>query len=132
MDSFLVGSFREIDFIHIDVRDVVFMPTLDAPLDQPFPFVYIIAIENRGSEAVTFIGRKWVVSEHQGSVAVVEGDGIIGQTPRVEPGETFSYNSYHTIGRDSTAGGAYFGQLDSGELVCVRIPEFTMRVPDLD
>ncbi len=130
MDLFKVGTIREVDFIRIEVRDVVFMPTLDAPADQPFPFVYIIAIENIGSEAVTFIGRKWVVSEHEGSVAVVEGEGIVGQTPRVVPGDVFSYNSYHTIGKDSTASGAYFGRLDSGELVCVRIPEFTMRVPD--
>jgi len=130
VDLFKVGTIREVDFIRIEVRDVVFMPTLDAPADQPFPFVYIIAIENIGSEAVTFIGRKWVVSEHEGSVAVVEGEGIVGQTPRVVPGDVFSYNSYHTIGKDSTASGAYFGRLDSGELVCVRIPEFTMRVPD--
>lgn len=131
MDLLAVGNIREIDFIRIEVRDVIFMPTLDAPADQPFPFVYIIAMDNTGSEAVTFIGRKWVVSEHEGSVSVVEGEGIVGQTPRVVPGDVFSYNSYHTIGKDSTASGAYFGRLDSGELVCVRIPEFTMRVPDL-
>jgi len=130
VDLLAVVNIREIDFIRVNVRDVIFMPSLDAPADQPFPFVYLISIENTGEEAATIVGRKWVVSEHEGSVTVVEGDGIVGETPRLEPGGVFAYNSYHTIGKDSTASGAYFARLDSGELVCVRIPEFTMKVPD--
>ena len=125
----VVAAIREIDFVKVEVRDVVFMPSLEAPLDQPYPFVYIIAIRNHGEEAVTFLGRKWVVTSEGGERTVVEGDGIIGQKPRVGPDEVFSYNSYHTVASNSVASGAYFGRLDSGEPVCVRIPEFKMNVP---
>ena len=92
MDRSGVGSIREVESIRVEVREVIYMPTLEAPSAQPYPFVYIIAIENLGAEAVTFFGRKWVVSEEGGDVSVVEGEGIVGQKPRGDPGEVSSYN----------------------------------------
>lgn len=70
-----------------------------------------------------------LVSMLSGQRMVVEGDGVVGEFPRLEPGEHFSYNSYHTIGSDSVAEGAYFGVTADGELVFTRIPRFEMRVP---
>jgi ApaG protein len=69
------------------------------------------------------------VVDADGGTLVVEGDGVVGKTPCLEPGESFSYNSYHTIGSDSVAEGAFFGLTDSGEAVRVRIPRFEMKVP---
>jgi hypothetical protein len=61
---------------------------------------------------------------------VVEGDGVVGKFPRLEPGESFSYNSYHVIGADSIAEGAFFGVTADGTPVFTRIPPFEMRSPD--
>ena len=78
---------------------------------------------------MTIKGRKWVVTDAEGQRLVVEGDGVVGEYPRLEPGEHFSYNSYHTIGSDSVAEGAYFGITKDGEPVFTRIPHFEMRAP---
>jgi ApaG protein len=78
---------------------------------------------------VTIKGRKWVVTDADDQCVVVEGDGVVGKFPRLETGEDFSYNSYHVIGSDSVAEGAFFGTTDEGEPVCTRIPPFEMRVP---
>lgn len=119
----------ELDGLRVTVDRVTFMPQLEASEDRPYPFVYFITIHNDSVETVTIKGRKWVVTDAGGGTVVVEGDGVVGKFPRLQPGEHFSYNSYHTIGADSVAEGAYIGMTDEGMPVIVRIPRFEMTVP---
>ncbi len=119
----------ELEGLRVTVDRVTFMPQLEVAKERPFPFVYFITIHNDSAEAVTIKGRKWVVTDVCGETIVVEGDGIVGKFPRLEPGEHFSYNSCHTIGADSAAEGAYLGVTDEGVPVFVRIPRFEMKVP---
>lgn len=125
-------KFANLPGLSVKVDRVQFDPGLTAPPDKPFPFVYYISIHNRSSEVVTLFGRKWVVrDDHDGETLVVEGDGIVGQFPRIEPGESFSYNSYHVIRHESIAAGAFFGTTESGVPVRVSIPDFRMEPPML-
>lgn len=119
----------ELAGLRATVDRVVHMPHLDAPSDRPHPYVYFITIHNGSDQAVTIKGRKWVVTDAEGNRLVVEGDGVVGQTPRLEPGENFTYNSYHVISSDSVAEGAFFGLTDEGEAVFTRIPSFAMKIP---
>ncbi len=122
--------FTELAGLHVIVNRVVHMPQLDAPPDRPHPFVYFITIHNDSTTTVTIKGRKWVVTDADDRCVVVEGDGVVGEFPRLEPGQRFSYNSYHTIGSDSVAEGAFFGVAENGEPVFTRIPRFELRVPN--
>ncbi|MEQ1858558.1 MAG: ApaG domain [Chthoniobacteraceae bacterium] len=119
----------ELDGLRATIDRVVHVPHLDAPPERPHPFVYFITIHNDSYDAVTIRGRKWVVTDVNEERLVVEGDGVVGQFPRIEPGEHFSYNSYHTIGADSVAEGAFFGVTDGGERVFTRIPAFELTAP---
>ena len=119
----------ELEGLRVTVDSVNFMPQLQASEERPFPFVYHITIHNDSAETVTIKGRKWVVTDAGGETIVVEGDGVVGKFPRLETGEHFSYNSYHTIGSDSVAEGAYIGVTDDGTPVLVRIPRFEMKAP---
>lgn len=121
---------RENNEIQVKVDDVVYMPSLDAPAEKPHPFVYFISIFNNSTRAVTIRGRKWVVRQDDGEVTVVEGEGVVGQTPLIEPGGHFSYNSYHVVAVGATASGAFFGEGADGEWMFARIPEFRLEVPD--
>ncbi|MEA3187603.1 MAG: ApaG protein [Chthoniobacter sp.] len=125
-----MGDFRELKGLRVHIDKVVYMPHLDAPAERPHPFVYFITIRNSSAETVTIKGRKWVVTDAHGHRIVVEGDGVVGECPRLAPGEEFSYNSYHVIGSDSVAEGAFIGGLEDGERVITRIPKFEMRVPE--
>lgn len=122
-------AISELEGLRATVDRVVFMPSLGASADRPFPFVYFITIHNESGDTVTIKGRKWIVVDAGGDTLVVEGDGVVGKSPRLLPGENFSYNSYHTIGSDSAAEGAFFGVTDSGGLVRVPIPRFEMKLP---
>ncbi|MEZ5301155.1 MAG: ApaG domain [Verrucomicrobiales bacterium] len=122
----------ELPEIRVSVESVLYMPSLDAPEDRPHPFLYFICIHNESAETVTIRARKWIVrpaSGAAGAVHVVEGDGVVGQTPTLKPGEDFSYNSYHVVPGDSVAEGAFFGEDGLGRRFCARIPAFQMEVP---
>lgn len=123
------ATFTELQGLRATVDRVVYMPQLEAPEDRPFPFVYFITIHNDSPETVTIKGRKWVVADADDQHIVVEGDGVVGKFPRLMPGQSFSYNSFHVIGSDSRAEGAFFGVTESGEPVFTRIPPFEMRAP---
>lgn len=125
----MANVIREFEGLRVRVDDVVYMPGLDAPPDKPHPFVYFISIHNDSPVPVTIRGRKWVVREDDGEITVVEGDGVVGQTPVIDPGGHFSYNSYHVVNRGATASGAFFGEA-AGEWICTRIPEFRLEAPE--
>lgn len=121
-------TITELEGLSVQVDDVIYMPSLDAPVEKPHPFVYFISIKNNSSQQVTIQGRKWVVKEGS-DVTVVEGDGVVGQTPVLAPGENFSYNSYHVIAANAVAEGAFFGKTASGDWVFTKIPPFELKVP---
>ena len=99
------------------------------PPDKPHAFVYFITIENGSDRSVTLLGRKWVVVHGDGTRLVIEGDKIVGETPRLPPGEQFSYNSYHVTGMDACAHGSFHGVDEFGNRVHVILPPFEMNIP---
>lgn len=126
----MAADAQELTGLNAHVDDVIYMPSLQAPEDRPHPFVYFITISNQSDETVTIRGRKWIISHADSNrKTVVEGEGVVNQTPRLAPGEDFSYNSYHVIKSDSSASGAFFATTDDGRIVYTRIPEFEMHVP---
>jgi ApaG protein len=101
----------------------------ELPADRPHAFIYYLTIQNDSDRTVTLLGRKWVVEHMDGTQLVVEGDKIVGETPRLEPGQHFSYNSYHVTHCDARAHGSFHGIDDQGRRIFVRIPMFDMRIP---
>ena len=111
------------------VDRVEYDPELPASPEQPYPFVYYITIRNGSDRTLTLKGRKWVVRAESGEITAVEGDGVVGCFPRLEPGEEFSYNSYHTTAGRALAEGAYLAVTEEGEAVLARIPPFQLIPP---
>ena len=72
-----------------------------------------------------------MVTSSRGEVTAVEGDGVVGEFPQIEPGAKFSYNSYHLLDAPSAeAEGSYIGVDGRGRKVLTRIPRFKMVVPE--
>ncbi len=99
------------------------------PPDKPHAFVYHITINNRSDRTITLLGRKWVVLHADGTRLVIEGDKIVGETPRLTPGEQFSYNSYHVTGVDAVAQGSFHGVDELGRKIHVILPPFELAIP---
>ena len=117
--------------LNVIIDRVVYIPDAQTPPDRPHAFAYFITIQNDSEETVTIKGRKWVIRNDAAEVTAVEGDGVVGEFPRLEPGEHFSYNSYHINNTQVCwAEGAYLGVTEDGRKVITRIPRFEMKVPE--
>ena len=101
------------------------------PPDKPHAFVYFITILNESERVVTLLGRKWVLAHDDGRREIIEGEKIVGESPRLEPGEVFSYNSYHVTGGPVPAHGSFHGIDETGARIHVQLPPFKMAVHDV-
>ena len=95
-------------------------------------FIYFISINNLSDRKVTLLGRKWILTNSDGTTTVVEGEKIVGECPTIEPGDTFSYNSYHVTHLSAIASGSFHGVDDSGHKIHVKMPPFQLEVPEED
>jgi len=112
------------------VDKVIYCPEAETPPDRPYCFIYYISIHNGTKSPVTIKGRKWVVTNDRSEITAVEGEGVVGQTPTILPGDSFSYNSFHLLDtRNAVAEGSYLGLDAAGCHVITRIPRFEMKVP---
>ena len=82
----------ELSGLDVIIDDVIYMPSLEAPADKPQPFVYFITIKNNSDKAVKICGRKWVITVLNGDKTIVEGDGVVGQFPKISTGENLNPN----------------------------------------
>jgi len=120
---------EEIPGLTVTLERLVYHHDAQLPADRPHAFVYYLTVRNFSQEPVILRGRKWVLRAADGSTEVVEGDRIVGETPRLEPGDTFSYNSYHTIASDTDASGSLHGTTEDGRAFFLRVPDFRMEIP---
>ncbi|MEQ8857224.1 MAG: Co2+/Mg2+ efflux protein ApaG [Pseudomonadales bacterium] len=102
------------------------------PANERYVFAYTIIIRNRSAAAGRLMNRHWWVTDGQGDVQEVEGPGVVGQQPRIPPGESFRYTSAALIATPVGAmHGSYQFQDDDGEVFDVEIPAFSLCVPTM-
>ena len=87
-------------------------------------FIYFASISNLSDRSVTLRGRKWVLANDDGTKTVVEGEKIVGESPIIPPGETFSYNSYHVTHLSAEAYGSFHGTDEFNNRIHTRMKPF--------
>jgi ApaG protein len=88
-------------------------------------------MENRGQETVQLLCREWFIHEGNGQVGHVEGEGVVGEKPILEPGQIYRYSSFCPIAcPPGLMRGFYTFQNMLGELFRVEIPAFALRLPE--
>ena len=88
-----LGSEATTQGIRVEVSPS-YMPEHSRPTEREFVFAYRIRITNLGDEAAHLVSRRWLIVDANGTSHVVEGPGVVGQQPRLEPGQSFDYSSY--------------------------------------
>ncbi|MDP4608782.1 MAG: Co2+/Mg2+ efflux protein ApaG [Burkholderiaceae bacterium] len=77
---------------HITVKPQ-YLPEQSSPAQGLYTFAYKVAIENQGQVAAQLIARHWEIEDAHGQVETVDGLGVVGQQPLLQPGEAFEYTS---------------------------------------
>jgi ApaG protein len=116
--------------IRISVR-AFFLEDQSQPEEGKFVWAYRIRIENRGREPVQLLRRTWQITDGRGRVQRVQGVGVVGQQPLLEPGESFEYTSGTPLETPSgfMTGLYHMVLTDSGEAFDVAIPAFSLDSP---
>lgn len=101
-----------------------------SPEQNRYVFAYTITITNVGSTAAKLLTRHWLITDANGKIQEVNGEGVVGEHPHLNPGDSFRYTSAAMI--ETPVGimqGKYQMQSDSGENFKATIPRFTLSIP---
>ncbi|MBU1373755.1 MAG: Co2+/Mg2+ efflux protein ApaG [Bacteroidetes bacterium] len=111
--------------------ETTYQPEYSNPVNEHFMFAYKIQIENLGDYAVQLLSRHWVIFDSNGTKREVEGEGVVGIQPIIEPGQNHEYVSGCNLKTDmGTMQGTYqMKRLVDNELFDALIPEFTLIAP---
>ena len=108
-----------------------FVESESSPADRRFFWAYTIQIANLGSEVVQLRSRYWQITDANGRTEEVRGPGVVGKQPVLKPGETFSYTSGCPLTTPSgIMVGTYQMQTNTGEDFEIRVPAFSLDLPD--
>lgn len=107
-----------------------FLEERSEPESDRYFWAYHITIENAGGETAQLVTRHWRITDALGRQQNVDGDGVVGEQPTLEPGEQFSYSSGCPL--DTPSGimvGSYTMRGLSGEDFDIAVPAFSLDSP---
>jgi ApaG protein len=103
-----------------------------APEDGTFVFSYEIEMENQGDDSAQLLFRHWLIHDAAGDDTEVDGEGVVGQQPHLQPGDSHEYRSYCVL--RSPVGymeGYYTFVRPNGSQFRVEVPRFALSGPHL-
>jgi ApaG protein len=107
-----------------------YLPEQSDPARSTYVFAYTIKVTNTGKVAAQLISRHWIITDAEGHVQEVKGLGVVGQQPRLEPGESFEYTSGTSLATAvGTMRGTYQMVAGDGKAFDAEIPQFTLSMP---
>jgi ApaG protein len=102
------------------------------PEAQRYVFAYTITMRNNGRVAAKLLTRHWLITDANGEVQEVRGEGVVGEQPHLKPGQGFRYSSGAILETPvGTMHGSYQMIGDDGEHFEAPIPAFRLAIPGL-
>lgn len=100
------------------------------PLGGRWFWAYHIRIENSGHMAAQLLTRRWEITDGRGALQIVEGEGVIGEQPIIEPGGAYDYVSGCPLTTSSgTMIGSYRMLGEDGAMFDIDVPRFELGAP---
>jgi len=107
-----------------------YLPEQSSPRDDRFVFAYTITIANESTYTAQLRTRHWIITDGRGSVEEVKGDGVVGEQPRLSPGQSFQYTSGCVLTTPiGTMQGTYRFWRDDGTYFDAQIAAFSLSLP---
>ena len=117
--------------IRIDV-ETSYLHEQSEPREQRYVFSYTITIRNEGGLSATLLTRHWIITDANGGVKEVRGEGVVGEQPRLEPGQGFRYSSGAVLETPvGTMQGSYQMVDGEGRRFDAPIPLFRLAMPGI-
>jgi ApaG protein len=117
--------------ISIDV-ETAYLDDQSEPREQRYVFAYTITIRNEGEVPAKLLTRHWIITDANGRVQEVRGDGVVGEQPYLKPGQGFRYSSGAVLETPvGTMQGSYQMIDDHGAQFDAPIPAFRLAKPGM-
>ena len=108
----------------------IYLDDQSVPEQNHFVWAYHVVIENRGNETVQLRSRYWRIINARGELREIRGAGVVGEQPRLEPGDAFEYTSRVPLTTPSgIMSGSYQVENEHGESFDIDIPAFSLDSP---
>jgi ApaG protein len=115
--------------IQIEVESL-YLPHQSNPDKNHYVFSYTISISNTGDMPAQLLTRQWLITDSDGRKQEVQGDGVVGEQPEIQPGEKHVYSSGSVLETPvGTMEGCYGMVSSSGMQFDAPIPVFRLAVP---
>ncbi len=107
-----------------------FLDDQSSPNDSHYVWAYKVNIDNKGEEILKLNKRTWIIIDGNGRVLQMQGEGVVGETPTIKPGETFEYTSGTPLKTTSGIMQGYYLMIRSnGDNLKIDIPTFSLDSP---
>ena len=107
-----------------------FLEEQSTPEENHYVWAYHVQIENRGRNTVQLVTRHWRITDSSGNVQDVRGEGVVGEQPVLQPGESFEYTSGTPLPTPSGfMAGTYQMENETGERMDIEVPAFSLDSP---
>lgn len=117
--------------IRVDV-ETRYLEEQSDPRERKFVFAYTITLRNEGRVPAKLLTRHWIITDANGKVQEVRGEGVVGEQPHLEPGQGFRYSSGAMIETPvGTMQGSYQMVADDGARFDAPIPLFRLAMPGI-
>ena len=117
------------DGIRVRVQSI-YLPDQSSPTNDRYVFAYTITISNEGARAAQLKTRHWIITDGRGGIEEVRGDGVVGEQPRLVPGQSFQYTSGCVLQTPiGTMQGSYRFWRDDGSYFDAQIAPFSLASP---
>ena len=107
-----------------------YVPERSEPERGSWFFIYTVEVANLGSDTAQLVSRHWIITDADGTVREVRGPGVVGEQPKLEPGQSFTYTSACPLETPfGTMHGTYQMVTNSGERFDAEIAPFSLGEP---
>ena len=107
-----------------------FLDDQSSPQESHFVWAYQVNIKNSGNSSIKLNNRNWLIIDANGKVINVQGEGVVGEFPTIEPGESYEYTSGTPLKTNNgIMQGFYLVSQDNGEKLKIDIPAFSLDSP---
>lgn len=107
-----------------------YLPAQSQAEQNRYAFAYTVTIENKGQLSAQLLSRHWIITNGDGQVQQVRGDGVIGEQPTIAPGQSHTYTSGTLMTtRVGSMQGSYQMLAEDGHKFEAVIAPFRLAVP---
>ena len=118
------GGNVKVESFYVDLNSI--------PEEDYYVFAYLVKIKNISQRTVKLLRRHWIITDSNGEINDVKGEGVVGEQPILKPGDEYQYNSgSHLKSPMGTMQGSYIMTNNEGIEFEVNIPCFTLAVPGI-